>query len=55
MGGGSDRGDRGGHGGDRGGIGGVDITDFFNYGFNEDTWKYYVNKVTSLTMKDWKD
>ncbi len=27
---------------------GADLTDYFNYGFNEDTWKNYCNKQHSL-------
>jgi hypothetical protein len=26
---------------------GVDITDFFNFGFNEDTWKEYCNSLVN--------
>lgn len=29
----------------------ADITDYFNYGFNEETWKLYVNKVRKLALK----
>lgn len=29
----------------------ADLTDYFNYGFNEETWKLYVNKVRKLALK----
>lgn len=34
-----------------------DITDYFNYGMNEDTWKIYANKVKDLAenSENWKD
>ena len=25
-----------------------DLTDYFNYGFNEETWKCYTNKIRKL-------
>lgn len=28
-----------------------DITDYFNYGYNEETWRLYVNKVRRLALK----
>jgi hypothetical protein len=27
---------------------GADITDYFNYGFNEETWKFYIEKQRQL-------
>lgn len=29
---------------------GADITDYFNYGFNEDTWKAYCEKQRKLRI-----
>ena len=29
----------------------ADITDYFNYGYNEETWKLYVNKVRKMALK----
>ena len=29
----------------------ADITDYFNYGYNEETWKLYVNKVHKMALK----
>lgn len=28
----------------------ADITDFFNYGFNEDSWKEYCNSLVSSLL-----
>ncbi|EHY66833.1 hypothetical protein NEAUS04_1343 [Nematocida ausubeli] len=33
---------------------GEDITDYFNYGFNETTWKEYLNKQKKLREKNVK-
>ena len=30
----------------------ADITDYFNYGFNESIWKLYANKVRSLGLNE---
>ena len=30
---------------------GADITDYFNYGFTEDTWKQYCEKQRRLRME----
>lgn len=30
---------------------GADITDYFNYGFNEDTWTKYCKKQARLRME----
>lgn len=30
---------------------GADITDYFNYGFNEETWKAYCDKQRKLRME----
>lgn len=30
---------------------GVDLTDYFNYGFDEETWKYYAALQIQLRMK----
>lgn len=30
---------------------GVDITDYFNYGFNEDTWRQYCGKQVQLRLE----
>ena len=31
---------------------GADITDYFNYGFNEDTWKVYCEKQKKLRAEN---
>ena len=30
---------------------GVDITDYFNYGFNEDTWRNYFAKQVQMRLE----
>ena len=33
-------------------LSGADITDYFNYGFNEDSWKQYCSKQNRLRAEN---